>query len=273
VTEIDVSAVIPEVRDVARAAAEVFVRHTEQWLVCLLVHGSAVKGGFIPHLSDIDFQLHLRREAFDEGGQIPLKTAVAIHRELAAIDLGIVSYIQCFPLYPGLRGEWVGPIPGAFHVVAGKLSVAPATAEHLLRDAHARLANLGPLPFDIANGLTDCGLGRLDRLIRLLATDVWPALYQVLTCATGDPLHVWTLPKDRAIELVPDGESPGVELRRFYRAMMARSAGDRSVENGLEIIVAGTGFLQGAGAWYAEFSRSHAVRTVGESVQDVLRRS
>lgn len=256
-TEIDVSPVLREVREVAAAAAEAFLRHTEPWFVGLLVHGSAIKGGFIPHLSDVDFRLYLREDAFDTRNQIPLEAALAIHRDIAAIDLGIVSYIQCFPLHRGLRPEWVGPIPGAFHVVAGELPIAPATGEELLASAHARLTSLNPLPFDIANGLVDCGPRRLDRLIRLLATDVWPTLYQVLTCATGDPLRVWTLPKDRAIDLLPDGESPGLELRRFYRALLARSGGDRSVENGLESILAGTGFLQAARAWYAEFSPHH----------------
>jgi hypothetical protein len=72
----------------------------------------------------------------------------------------------------------------------------------------------------------------------------------VLTCATGDPLRVWTLSKVQAIELLPDGEPPGPELRRFFRAMLARSTGDCSIENGLEIVRAGTSCLRGARDWH-----------------------
>lgn len=253
-TDIDVSPVIPGVRDVARAAAETFLRHTEPWFVRLLVHRSAVKGGFIPHLSDIDFQLHLHEDAFDTRNQIPVETALAIHRDLAAIDLGIVNYIQCFPLHHDHRPEWLGPIPGAFHMVAGQLPIAVATDAELLVSAHARLRTLSLVPFEIANGLLDCGPYRLERLIRLLATDVWPTLYQILTCATRDPLHVWTLPKEHAMDLLPDRKSPGFEVRHFYRTMRARSGGDGSIENGLETISAGTGFLKAAHTWYAQSS-------------------
>jgi hypothetical protein len=72
----------------------------------------------------------------------------------------------------------------------------------------------------------------------------------VLTCATGDPLRVWTLPKDRAIDLLPVKQSPGTEFRRFFRAMLARSTGDCSIENGLEIVRAGTSCLRGARDWH-----------------------
>jgi len=53
-----------EVRPIVQAAAAVYVKHTTPWLVGLIVHGSAVKGGYIPGCSDIDFQLYLDEAAF-----------------------------------------------------------------------------------------------------------------------------------------------------------------------------------------------------------------
>lgn len=60
----DVSALVPEARPIAHAAAGVYLRHAEPWFVGLLAHGSALKGGFIPDCSDIDFQLYLDPAVF-----------------------------------------------------------------------------------------------------------------------------------------------------------------------------------------------------------------
>lgn len=53
---IDISPVVPAAQASVLRAAEVFERHTGPWLVGLLIHGSALKGGFIPGCSDIDLQ-------------------------------------------------------------------------------------------------------------------------------------------------------------------------------------------------------------------------
>ena len=248
--EVDARAVIPEVRDVARAAATSYLRHLEPWLVGLLIHGSSVKGGFIPFASDLDFQVYLEDAAFDETGQIPLRAALAIHADLAKIDLGIVDYIQCFPLSRHGRQDWTPPIPGTYQVLAGELPLAPATAEQLISSAHSKLSTLTPLPFRSSNSLLDAGQARLDRVIRLLSTDVWPTLYQVLVCLSDDPLRVWTLPKQRAIELLPEGESPRTEISRFYAAVVKRSRQSRDTENGLEVVRRGVDFLVSARQWY-----------------------
>ncbi len=48
-----------EARVIVEAAAAIYLRHTQPWFIGLVVHGSALKGGFIPGCSDIDFQLFL----------------------------------------------------------------------------------------------------------------------------------------------------------------------------------------------------------------------
>lgn len=91
---LDLSRVVPAARPVIEAAAQVYLRHTEQWLLGLLIHGSALKGGFISGCSDIDLQIYLRSEAFTLYGQLPLEICSAIQRDLARIDPHPFQYIQ-----------------------------------------------------------------------------------------------------------------------------------------------------------------------------------
>lgn len=44
------------------------------------------------------------------------------------------------------------------------------------------------------------GAGRVGHNIRLLCTEVWPVVFQVLTLISGEPIHVWSLGKAEAIE-------------------------------------------------------------------------
>jgi hypothetical protein len=250
-TEVDVSPLVPEVREVAREAAACYLNHLGPWLRCLLIHGSAVKGGFIPYASDLDFQAYLEDSAFAEDGQVRLEASLAIQNELNQIELGIVSYVQCFPLRLQGRADWTPPVPGSYYVVSGNLPVAPATAEQLLDAAHARLSTMSALPFKTSDSLLDAGQGRLDRVVRLLSTDVWPTLYQVLTCLTDDPLTVWCLPKEQAIQLLPEGESPRSEIERFYAAVLERARQGKDAESSLEVLRRGVDFLRAAKAWYA----------------------
>jgi hypothetical protein len=90
----------------------------------------------------------------------------------------------------------------------------------------------------------------LDRLVRLLSTEVWPTLYQVLTCLTSEPLRVWCLPKEQAIKLLPPGQSPRTEIESFYAAVLERTK-ERSPERSLQVIRKGLVFLAASRAWYA----------------------
>ncbi len=249
---IDTAPVLPEARQIVHRAAEIYLHHTGPWFLGLMLHGSALKGGYIPGGSDVDLQLYLADAAFGPDGQLPLQVGTAIHRELSAIDLAPFSYIQCYPLTISRQGreEWVGPIPGAFHMVAGRLPVPVATAEQLRTRAHRRLADPRPVHTSVANELLGYGAGNLARRVRLLLTEVWPVLYQMLTCYTDDPLAVWRLPKDRAIELLPADDSPGREIRQLYATAQTYYAGAQSAQQGLQVLLDGVTFLRAAAGWY-----------------------
>ena len=254
VKQLDVSPLVPEARQVVAAIAQVYWRHTQPWFVGLLVHGSALKGGFIPGGSDIDFQLYLEDAAFDTHHNLPFDTAVAIQRDLEHIAIAPFQAIQCFPRPAGyaLPGheEWVPPIPGAYHVVLGRLPIAPATPGQVRSAARRALGALNLVPFDIANNLLDYAPGRMTRLVRLLSTAVWPTLYHVLTCQAADPLAPWRLPKTDAIALLPETEPLSVEIQEFDACLRAYYQAGQPDAAGLAVIEQGVRFLRVVEVWY-----------------------
>jgi len=145
---VDVAPLLPAAQPIVSRAAEVYLAHSRPWFVGLIVHGSALKGGAIPGCSDIDLQLYLRADAFDEHGDLPLSVALAIHRELSGIDPAPFQYIQCYPLPASpidVMPRFTAPVPGGYHVLAGRLPIPEATAAELVEDARMALsAAAGP---------------------------------------------------------------------------------------------------------------------------------
>ncbi len=243
----DVSPLVPEAQPIAAAAARVYWQHTERWFVGLLVHGSALKGGFIPGCSDIDVQLFLHDSIFDETGNMPLEVAAAIQEGLAKIDPAPFQYIQCYPLPERPQAEESKSdfilVPATYHVLAGSIPRPEATAEQVRDKAVSYMQKLQPGALAYANHLLQHGGGRLQRHVRLLCTNVWPTLYSLLVCTAIDPLEVWRLPKQEAIARVPEEEPAGRQIRAFYQSVQAYYGGSQTVEAALELYKNGAAFL------------------------------
>src|SRR5438046_546402 len=105
----DTSRLVPEARLIVEAAAASYLRHTHPWFIGLVVHGSALKGGFIPGCSDIDFQLFLDEHAFGGLGELPFATCLAIQRDLVQIDPAPFRYIQGKAFSAILPSDHMGP--------------------------------------------------------------------------------------------------------------------------------------------------------------------
>lgn len=123
----DTSRLVPEARLIVEAAATSYLRHTQPWLIGLIVYGSALKGGFIPGCSDIDLRLFLDERAFGDHHELPFAICLAIQRDLAQIDQAPFRYIQGRAFSMTLSAGQMGPVPGAYLLLAGKLPVAEAT--------------------------------------------------------------------------------------------------------------------------------------------------
>lgn len=249
---IDLSGLTAEARPIVRQVAQVYLKHTDPWFIGLLAHGSAVKGGIIPNCSDIDFQLYLDRSAFTWQGQLPLELGFAVRRDLEGIRLWPFRYVQCYARTDQAEENWVGPIPGAYHLVAGRLPVPEATADDLRASARLALAELDPAPAFIQGKLWGPGGVRMERSLRLLCTKVWPVLYQVLTLQEEavDPIGIWCLTKEQAIERLPAKTALQEAIRAFYRAIWAYYPAEDSLENALAVVESGVAFLGAASSWW-----------------------
>ncbi len=267
-TILDLSGIQEAARPLVRQVANVYCEHTTPWFVGLVVHGSAVKGGVIPGCSDLDFQLYLEPEALTWHGQLPLELGFAIRRDLEGIDLWPFRYVQVYPITSDVPEDWVGPIPGAYHLLTGRLSVPEATAKQLRQSAARSLTALDPAPRHLMGRLlgpdskrSSGGGVRLARSLRLLCTQVWPVLYQVLTLQEDDALAVWRLPKAEALARLKQGTSlrQGASLRQageeFYEAIQAYYPAEDSLEAAFSMMRAGVDFLQAAKSWWEEKER------------------
>jgi hypothetical protein len=249
---LNLAGVQPEARPVVEAASAVYLRHTQPWLIGLVLHGSALKGGFIPGCSDVDMQLYLEDGAFTALGQLPLEVGLVIQRDLAQIEPAPFQYIQRYALPPRLPAQRVGPIPGAYRLLVGILPVPEATEKQLQMTARMALERLQVPPGYIAEDLLQAGGGKLERLVRLVCTDVWPILYQLLALQEGNAIRVWGLPKDRAIGLVASHTAQGQAIRAFYADVSRFYAVEASVGGALRVISSGVEFPSAAKSWWAE---------------------
>lgn len=207
-----------------------------------------MKGGFIPGASDIDFHLYLKESLLSDIGQLPIEMALDIHRDLAKINPYPFSYIQCDALSSKLPKGYVGPIPGAYHLVTGSLPVNEATSEQLKSSAKNTLSNLVTEPKYLKN-LLDHGDERLNRIVRLLCTQVSPTIYQVLSLQQEDAVKVWQLTKNEAINLLPDKEMM-LYVEQFYRKVKSCYPDKKSVEDAISLIKNGIAFFKSVQVWY-----------------------
>lgn len=251
----DVTPLSPVVRPIVQAACEIVYKQTEPWLIGLLIHGSAYKGGSIPGCSDIDLQVYLERTAFDIYGALRLDVSAAIQRKLSTIDTGPFQYIQIYsfppaPLPLARREHWIGPIPGTYHLLYGTLPMAEATEEEIIFRCHHTMERIPSAIVDASSNLLGHGGGRLQLATRFICTDVWPVYYSMLSLRDGKPLAIWKLPKGEAIALTEPHDSLGKEIRTFYTLVYRYFGQEHITEDALAVIMQGVRFLRVAERWY-----------------------
>lgn len=260
---IDVSGLIPEAQPIARQVASIYLKHTSPWFVGLIAHGSAVKGGYIPGCSDIDFQLYLDPSVFSPQAHLPLALGFAIRRDLESVQLKPFRYVQCYAHSSKLLSGHIGPVPGSYHLVSGKLPVPEATASQLRQSAIDTLNELNPSPSFIVGKLLGHGGVRLARSIRLLCTKVWPVLYQVLTVQSDDPIPIWGLPKKKAIMQLGEQHALAEPIQKFYQSVTDYYPEESSLEGAFSVIENGMTFLGRAKSWWEE--NNHSARASAAS--------
>lgn len=245
----------PVVQPIVQQTAQCYLKHLRPWLACMLLHGSALKGGFIPGCSDIDFQLYLHDAAFEREYTLPLEVAIAIQRDLAQIDLGPFSYIQTYTFTTDTRIQdakgWAAPVPGAYHVLYGALPIAEATFAQSIERAHTTLCITHKYIKDVKEDLLMGGKEKFERNLRLFCTCIWPTLYCILALQSSEPLTIWYLRKEEAIALMSANEPLGRLIRIFYHAVYAYYGHERRpLEAAFELIRTGVAFFDAVEQWY-----------------------
>lgn len=241
---VDIERIVPVARAAVARSADIYIRHTGDDLVGLILHGSAFKGDFIPGCSDIDFKLFVRDQALDARGCLPFEMTVAIQRELARVDPQPFSYIQCYAMGSHMREGWSAPVAGTYAIIAGTQPVPEASPPELAAGARRKLEELKIPPPYLADNLLEHGAGRLQRLTRLICTDVWPTLISHLIVRGVNPIAAWNLTKQQAIEATSPHDPVGKAIRDFHAALLAHYPAATSVDSGLALLTAGVDFLR-----------------------------
>ncbi len=91
--------------------------------------------------------------------------------------------------------------------------------------------------------------------MRLVCTDVWPALYQMFALQEDDAVQVWGLPKDQAIALFAPETALGQAIRAFYEQVYAYYTIQTAVAGALRVISSAVAFLSAAKSWWEENRR------------------
>ncbi|WP_028777223.1 hypothetical protein [Shimazuella kribbensis] len=241
-----------EVQKIAEQVMDVYKKHTGKVFIGLIVHGSAVKGGFIHGSSDIDFQLFLKPSIFERNGMLPLELYLKAHQDLAKIDTTPFRYIQCKALSSQLPDGYIGPVPGTYKIVAGTMPIQEATNEQLKHSAHESLYRLYDTP-NYLTALLDHGKDRLTHLIRLLCTKVSTLVYQVLSIEYDNAIQIWNMPKNLAIRCLPnDNLKSYAEL--FYTHAKSYYPQETSIYDALEMVKYAVLFFDNTKKWYITHS-------------------
>ncbi len=173
----------------------------------IILHGSAVKGGIIPGYSDIDFMVFLSPDAFRDDGSLPDEAAFAMQERIGPMPWRKAGfgYPQAY-FYDARRLPewWTGPVPGAFRALVGELpDAAKATTEGLRAGARLFLSETLPGRLNgMVSNYADSADAQLPRRVRLLGTDLTPAVFSLASLHTDDLLLLWGRPKFEALAIV-----------------------------------------------------------------------
>ena len=204
-------------------------------LVSIIAKGSAVKGGFIPGLSDVDLHVYLKPHAFIYSDFLKLEHALKLQEGIDSLvqghDLG-GSPIQVIPINESQPPEWSGPLPGTYILLYGDCDPeAPPTASQMLKQDLDVLIN-PTYAYKLINSFVDKTTDQLASYVRRLQPAVNPTLYRVLSLLTGAPFTVWKMTKFDvldALDALPNscGQRMAALGREFYRLAGQRTRRQR----------------------------------------------
>ncbi len=232
----------------------------EDKIEAIILHGSALKGGTIPGYSDIDFMVFLGTDAFEENGALPDEAAFALQECIGPLpwrEAGFGEPQAYFYDARRLPEWWTGPVPDAYRALLGELpEKARATEEGLLRSARRFLSEtLPPRLNSMVSNYADSADQQLPRRVRLLGTDLTPAVFSLASLHTDDLLALWARPKFEALTIVEHayaGEEGPALARQFYQNVERLFGEEFHIALGRKTFRTGVAFLR----WAEKIGRS-----------------
>jgi hypothetical protein len=171
---------------------------------CLLVHGSMAKGGVIQGFSDLDIQVFLKKNSFDEFG-LKLEKCLGIQNLIGDLDVSKIGakYLQMdFYNAKALPDYYTPPFEGSYQVLLGKyppeLSISTKAFKEKIKQ------RLKQLPQEINSELksfADKTNQKAYRQARLVATVVFPIMYSLVSYNYDNPGEIWVKDKFSVLEL------------------------------------------------------------------------
>ncbi|MBA7703575.1 hypothetical protein ES703_112361 [subsurface metagenome] len=173
-------------------------------LICLLIHGSFVKGGLTRDFSDIDVQVFVKETAFDEFG-LKLKKSLKMQELVGTLDFSKIgaSYLQMYFYDPKKMPDWyTPPMHGTYQILFGDL---PEELDYNTENFKLKMVNslkrLRNIISDLVRNFTDSSNSQILRRTRYVATVVYPTMYSLLAYNKTEPGEIWIKPKDKVLEM------------------------------------------------------------------------
>jgi predicted nucleotidyltransferase len=221
---------------------------------CIVLHGSALKGGAIAGFSDIDLVVFLAAECFDADGNLPDELAFEAQRRLGPLpsqEHGLLYHQVMFYEASRYPRHWAGIVPGAHRMLWGTaprdlMATAGSIREAALKYLRDDLPLLTDRDVQDFAGAPDHWLsGR----VRLLGTRITPAVFSLAAMTTDNPIAVWGLSKFEALGLLEErySDESGPHLaRRFYENVVSLYGHAFDNERARETFRLGVRFLRWA---------------------------
>jgi len=186
-----------------------------------ILKGSALKGDFFPHWSDLDVHAFAAAPAMQGPRRPRPDVAFALQRELGAFDaasfgLGSLQvYCLSATQYPA---EWVKPIPGTYELVAGRLPDAFLDVDVAAYRAKAAQDVDQCLAFISSRleSMIDKPHRELAGVVRRVGIDMKVLAYAIPIVVGEDPVRAWRWPLATALDTAEALALPGRPLSGFF---------------------------------------------------------
>ncbi|MHA1911176.1 MAG: hypothetical protein ACTSYA_05715 [Candidatus Kariarchaeaceae archaeon] len=231
------------------------IRSFDHSLKMVIIHGSIVKGGFIPGYSDIDIQFWLSSSCF---GRYGLKTKYSSLLQYELEHLPFQSWnnspVQRHYLnYDSLPFWWTGYVKHlddqSFAVIHGENSFQEQFLASRKALEYSLKNSLFRLPHFIRSIRRRWGTDSKENfpsLLRLIGSTLFPLMYNLVGFKTNEPFSTWLFTKDKLFSsfetLFPEKYSS--RARIFYQSILdwdetihSVSLIDKAITNALEFLI------------------------------------